>query len=586
MSYRGLAVISVLLTLISLLTILSLPLAAEQVSGAASQDLARQVADLAALVQKQQQQIETLQHSQSELLQELRATRASSNGAGAEPTAASPAASPQAVGTGTEAPSSTQPQMSQAEPVSDVRAAHYVDWQGLGRGINIGDRVRIGGYGSMRFETNDVATGNNIPGGSGSGFTFRRLVLTVDGRPASRLRVYSEVEFERLFELESEKEVSRAPGSLGLLQALEGNSGGEVSIEQAWAQYNFAENHGLRAGVVLVPVGRYNLLHDDDYWDIPRRTLTDRDAPVLPLTAAWRDLGAGLTGGFNVGRTGKLDYQIYALSGTALDYNLEHEINTTAGSPGSAEVVVNGELQLAGGFFDGSKPASAFAWRAAYSPNLHGEFAFSGYRGNYAPTFLNFHQPLTTLAYDHKWRWKGFETEAEAVYTSLGNLNTVINAFAEAAFNSANRTAPSSGEGGITSVTGELELAHLSRRRYGFWTDFKYHARPQWLKRSFLGRAFEDPQIIPIARYERVWLNGVTDNVEVSGFGSNIDVSFTQEDLEQDRVTMGLSYRPAPQFAIQAAYEHNRRLNGSHLIFPEVEQGSTNGLILGMSFAF
>jgi len=161
----------------------------------------------------------------------------------------------------------------------------------------------------------------------------------------------------------------------------------------------------------------------------------------------WRDLGAGFTGSFNVGQTGKLDYQIYALNGTALDFNLEHELTSTAGSPGTAELVLNSELQLTSGFFDGSKSATAFAWRASYSPTLRGEFAISGYHGKYAPSFLSFRESLTTLAYDHKWRWKGFETEAEAVYTSLGNLNNVLTGFAGTAFNSANSTIRSSSSG-------------------------------------------------------------------------------------------------------------------------------------------
>jgi hypothetical protein len=277
---------------------------------------------------------------------------------------------------------------------------------------------------------------------------------------------------------------------------------------------------------------------------------------------------------------------VYALNGAALDFNLEHELTSTAGAPGSAELVLNSELQLTSGFFDGSKSATAFAWRAAYSPTLGGEFAISGYHGKYAPSFLSFRESLTTLAYDHKWWWKGFETEAEAVYTGLGNLDNVLAGFAVAAFNSVNSTAPSSSTGGLTSATVEMELANLSRTRYGFWTDFKYHARPQWLKRSFLGKNFEDPQIIPILRYERVWLNGVTDNINVSGFGPVRLISFTQENLQQERVTAGLSYRPVTQFAMQAAYEHNRRVDGSQLIFPRVSQDSTNGLILGMSFGF
>jgi len=515
------------LSLVLSLLGLTLPLAGQQTSVATPGDLIAQLAHLSALIEKQQQEIDALKRSQAELLQELRGSRSQSS-------------TPQSneVNASTENSALVRMQSSQdASGASDSRRLDYAQRGDQGQGIHLGDRVHLGGYGSVRFETNDVASGNNVPGGSAAGFTFRRLVLTGDARPASRLRVYTEVEFERLFEIGSEKRSSRVPGSLNLKQTLEGNNGGELALEQAWGQPG----------------------------------------------ATW---GAGFTGSFNVGQTGKLDYQIYALNGTALDFNLEHELTSTAGSPGTAELVLNSELQLTSGFFDGSKSATAFAWRASYSPTLRGEFAISGYHGKYAPSFLSFRESLTTLAYDHKWRWKGFETEAEAVYTSLGNLNNVLTGFAETAFNSANSTIRSSSSGGLTSATVEMELANLSRRRYGFWTDFKYHARPRWLKDSFLGESFEDPQIIPILRYERVWLNGVTDNVNVSGFGPVRLISFTQENLQQERVTAGISYRPVTQFAMQAAYEHNRRVDGSQLIFPRISQDSTNGLILGMSFGF
>lgn len=532
-----------------------------------------------------QTQVDQLQQEVRQLREEVARLSALVGKATQPAEGPSPPSVPQS-GSAEETSAQAPPEHGQTPFISAMRAARYVDWQTVGKRINLGDRVTIGGYGSMRFEMNDVASGNNIPGGSAAAFTFRRFVLTTDARPTPRLRIYSETEFERLFELELEKGTERAPGSSAFKQTLEGNSGGEIGLEQMWAQFNFAENHGLRGGIVLIPVGRFNLLHDDDYWDVPRRTLTDRDAPIIPVKSAARDLGAGLVGSFNVGRSGKLDYQLYGLNGAALDFNIEQELVTEAGSPGSAELVLNSEMQLTSGFFDGSKSATAFSWRAAYSPSLNGEFALSGYYGKYAPSFVSFREPLTSVAYDHKWRWKGFETEAEAVYTSLGNLNKVITGFGQAVFNTVNATDPSSSEGGLTSATVEMELANLSRRRYGFWTDFKYHARPKWLKNSFLGSSFEDPQLIPILRYERVWLNGVTDDITVSSFGSTMDVSFTQENLEQERLTLGVSFRPVPQFTMQAAYEHNRRINGSRLIFPAVDQDSTNGLVLGMGFAF
>lgn len=557
----------------SCLLLLLLSITVGGFSQAQEQPTADRLDGLQKQLQEQQQQIESLKKAQATLLEELQALRAQS----AQPATA---ATTEVERPTTEPAMATQAGGEPAAPsATGVQASRYVDWRG--QGIALGDRVRIGGYGSVRFETNDLPSGNNIPGGSAGGFTFRRFVVTTDARVAPRLRVYSEIEFERLFGIEVEKSGTFEPGKLELEQETEGR--GELAIEQAWGQYNFAENHGLRAGVVLAPVGRFNLLHDDDYWDVPRRTLTDRDAPVLPVKSAWRDLGAGLVGGFHAGATGELDYQVYVLNGAALDFNFEQEIETEAGVPGEAVLALKGELGLTSGFFDGTRSATALAWRAAYSPSLHGEMAISGYHGKYAPSFLSFREPVTSLAYDHKWRWKGFETEAEFVYTSMGRLDRVLDAFALAAFNSANQTLATSGSGGLTKTEVELELANLSRTRLGFWTDFKYHARPKWLKKTFLGRPFEDPQIIPILRYERVWLNRATSDIEVVG---GAVTSKSQQDLEQDRFTLGVSYRPNLQFALQAAYEHNRRINGDRLIFPAVDEDSTSGLILGMSFAF
>ena len=76
-------------------------------------------------------------------------------------------------------------------------------------------------------------------------------------------------------------------------EELEGGNGGEISIEQMWGQFKFGDAFSVRFGQILPPVGRFNINHDDDRWDIPRRTLVDRNVPVLPVKAAWTELGVG-----------------------------------------------------------------------------------------------------------------------------------------------------------------------------------------------------------------------------------------------------------------------------------------------------
>ena len=53
--------------------------------------------------------------------------------------------------------------------------------------------IRVGGYGSFRFESNDIdagpSFGTNPPvQRSARGFDFRRFVMTVDASPSPRLR--------------------------------------------------------------------------------------------------------------------------------------------------------------------------------------------------------------------------------------------------------------------------------------------------------------------------------------------------------------------------------------------------------------
>ena len=440
-------------------------------------------------------------------------------------------------------------------------------------------RVTLGGYGSMRFEANNVSPGNLVPGGSANGFTFRRFVLTTEAKVAPRLRIHSEIEFERLLEIELEKRATREAGGVKFVNELEGNAGGEIAIEQMWGQYDFAENHGFRAGIILPPLGRFNLLHDDDYWDLPRRTLTDRDAPVTPVPAAWRELGAGMVGRFNLPRSARLEYQFYVFNGTTLGFNLESVVQTR--TPRRNKLELESEIKLASGAVDGSQGARAIGWRAAFSPTLAGEVALSGYHGRYTPSYLSVHEPINSLGLDWKWRKRGFETEGEFIYTSLGRVNRVLDDLAAKLWTSASET--SSAEAAELESEIEIGVNNLARTRYGFWWDFKYHWQPEFLRKGFLAKPFDDPQIIPIARYERVWLNR---QVEEVAFSNGVITDLTRQDLSQDRISLGLNYRPARQFGFQLAWEHNRRVKGSRLIFPAVPDRSTDGILAGMSFAF
>src|SRR5437879_4765412 len=122
---------------LAVLVLLVLGTGASALAQQDTQQLSSRVEKLTALVEQQQKQIEQLQKSQADLLQELRAPKTQ----GITPSPA-PAAS-----TASDTPAAT------AEP-STAQSAAY-DNAPKERGIALGDRVRIGGYGSVRYETNN-----------------------------------------------------------------------------------------------------------------------------------------------------------------------------------------------------------------------------------------------------------------------------------------------------------------------------------------------------------------------------------------------------------------------------------------------
>jgi len=79
---------------------------------------------------------------------------------------------------------------------------------------------KLGGYGSTRFEANDLNKFSDT-------FTFRRFVLTGDATIAERLRSVVEIEFERLTELEVERRQPVEGGQRGFSQSIEGSDKSE-----------------------------------------------------------------------------------------------------------------------------------------------------------------------------------------------------------------------------------------------------------------------------------------------------------------------------------------------------------------------
>ena len=82
----------------------------------------------------------------------------------------------------------------------------------------------------------------------------------------------------------------------------------EIFVEQAFVNYNIANNVNLRGGLMLVPMGIINEFHEPTTFNGTERPAMDN--VIVPTT--WRELGVGVSGRFN---DISLGYQAYVFNG-------------------------------------------------------------------------------------------------------------------------------------------------------------------------------------------------------------------------------------------------------------------------------
>src|SRR5262249_55048017 len=263
-------------------------------------------------------------------------------------------------------------------------------------------------------------------------------------------------------------------------------------------------------GGVLVPLGRFNLYHDDNRWDIPRRTLVDRGVPVLPVQSAWDELGVGFLGDVPITEDVLLNYQTYVVQRAALDCEFEQVGHSDNAEDGEFENGV--ELKPSNGTFgEDVKNAKAFTGRVAVSPMLGHEVGASWYYGRYTPSFLP-DESLWAFAGDWKSVFGPFEVEGEYVYTHFAGVREVATGLARVA-----RDSTLEGQTPGLNTVVEFELADLATSKQGYWLELRYNFWPDFLSRSFLGWEFDDPKFTAVVPGEQVLLNGLLGQVTFGG---------------------------------------------------------------------
>lgn len=149
---------------------------------------------------------------------------------------------------------------------------------GVSRGIS------VGGYGEVVYENFASEREDGEPSGRTDQADFLRAIVYVGHKFSDRVLFNSEIEFEH--------------ASTG--------KGGEVSVEFGYLDFQPSKALGFRAGMVLVPMGLLNELHEPPIFQGARRPEVEQ--AVIPST--WRENGAGLFGEF-----GPVQWRAYVVSG-------------------------------------------------------------------------------------------------------------------------------------------------------------------------------------------------------------------------------------------------------------------------------
>lgn len=332
----------------------------------------------------------------------------------------------------------------------------------------------LGGYGELHY--NDITY--NANGGQTSGrFDFHRFILYAGYNFNDQLTFRSELELEHT-----------------LLEAEDGRAvGGEVALEQAYVDYRFQREVGMRAGLMLVPVGIVNPTHEPPTFNGVERPNVEKY--LIPST--WRESGIGFYGSTRSG----FSYQAYLMAGL--------KPNGIAGSGGIRGARQNG--------FESPTANLAITGRLDYQAGLNLNLGISYFYSSMGHEIEEGHaEELAALegvnfnlVEGHvRYSKNRFEARGLLVYSGISEVEGLNNAFGN--------------EAGKSQLGGYVELA--------------YDMLP------FFDPATEQ-RLFAFGRYESYDTQFTTDKI--------VD----NPENNRNEYTFGLTWKPDSQVAFKADYQ-------------------------------
>ena len=236
-------------------------------------------------------------------------------------------------------------------------------------------RTAIGGYAEAHARWEEVEGLKDD-----AGFEAKRFNLFTHTRVSDFVRIGAELEFE--------------------------DGGREIKLEYAAIDMLFAPQFAVRGGMILSPLGKFNLAHDSPLNEFTDRPLVSTDIIGVALS----EPGFGVLGQFGLGRIARLTYEGYLTNGFHSGLIDDAEDGT--------------RIPLGRGNFEDNNGSPALVGRVAWSPGVDHEVGISAHHGAYnvfnlEGTRIDERRDLTIAVIDAETRVLGTNISGEAALARI-----------------------------------------------------------------------------------------------------------------------------------------------------------------------
>ena len=337
-----------------------------------------------------------------------------------------------------------------------------------------GKNTYIGGY--MDHELEFDENGNHT-------FDQHRLIPFIYSDVSDRVKFATEIEIEH-----------GGPQGSGGIQG----KTGAIKIEFATIDFLMTDWLNYRAGIILSPLGKYNLVHDSPLQDLTDRPMVSTN--IIPTTLS--ESGMGFFGTFYPTELSTLSYEIYAVNG----FSAQDGTATASGGTGFIR-------SSRGSQQDDNNRNPALVGRLAYSPFLGLEVGLSAHVGD-----IDQHggSKMAIKAVDWTYQRGAFELVGEYAHASI--------------------------ERDRGDVAGTPKSDKYNGDMWGFYVEPRYHFMPQFLKDVAPTFFTDNSTFTAVCRLGHLDINNPT-------YGS--------ADTRQTRVTPGFNFRYTEDTVFKAEYQFN-----------------------------